>query len=443
MPSKRCTNLGPEAIAKSLRRALGEKTVEQIARQSGLLRRKRVILPLGLLVACLSTLGVASARWLADILRTFNRFTGEAVRYKPFHNQLAKTGFAEFLRLTLESVLSNLAMPVLRAMPQSKLSMFRDILLHDGSSFRLKDSLANEWPGRFRKGSPAAVEVHVTMSAFEDNPIQVSVAPDKEAERQFGPSGEEVRGCLLLEDRGYEDRRVFQAIHDQGGFFIVRGTKCIKPAIRAAFTSAGRRVRRLEGKRLNRKRLPFDLGDLDFDTDWNNGRGHYEGRLVVLQRRGRRNRRVFVYLHTNLARDAFSLADVAQLYRLRWQIELLFKEWKSHANLHRFDTSKTNIAEGLIWASMLVATLKRYICHAAEHALGIELSTQRAAASARHYLDAILASLMRRGRGLLRVLAEILAFMRENMQRAHPNRDRTRGRLAAGLRPAIALSTRL
>ena len=52
-------------------------------------------------------------------------------------------------------------------------------------------------------------------------------------------------------------------------------------------------------------------------------------------------------LVTNLARSRFSAEQVGQLYRLRWQVELLFKEWKSYANLHAFDTSKAGIAERL------------------------------------------------------------------------------------------------
>ena len=35
----------------------------------------------------------------------------------------------------------------------------------------------------------------------------------------------------------------------------------------------------------------------------------------------------------------FSATQISQLYRLRWQIELLFKECKSHNNLQVFQTS--------------------------------------------------------------------------------------------------------
>src|SRR5262249_44682075 len=70
-----------------------------------------------------------------------------------------------------------------------------------------------------------------------------------------------------------------------------------------------------------------------------------------------------------------SLDLVSRLYRFRWQIELLFKEWKSYANLHKFDTGNEHIAAGLIWASLCAAVLKRFLAHAAQIVGGKPIST--------------------------------------------------------------------
>jgi len=433
MLRKRRTAVDVESIAQILIRTVGESQVEHAARECGLLKRRRDVTPMALLVACLSTLGVADARWLADILRTFNRLTGKTVQYKPFHNQLAKEAFPRFLHKVVQRALANLALPILSSVPKDKLSMFRDILLHDGTSFALKDALAKEWPGRFTNVTPAAVELHVTMSALTDQVTTITLAPDKEAERQFGPTGTDVAGCLLLEDRGYEHRQFFIDVQAAGGYYIVRGNAAIRPVIRRARNRRGHRLRHLEGKQLQWKILPQENTDLDIE--WGKGKSLYQGRLVALYKRGKRNRKTFVYLHTNLDREAFRIADVATLYRLRWQIELLFRDWKSHANLHKFDTAKSTIAEGLIWASILAATLKRFVAHAAERVLGIELSTQRVAACARHFFDELLSALHRGTRVLRRHLAQALRFLGENARRAHPTRDRQCGRLATGLLP--------
>lgn len=434
MPSKPCTELSNQSIAELLRSVLGEDAIDELARETGFLKRKRDITPMGLLCACLSTLAVGSAHWLADILRTFNEFTGKAVHYKPFHKQLAKPEFADFLRHLLGAALEDLTVPVLRTIPGHKLAMFNDIVAHDGTSFALKHTLRREFPGRFTKVSPAAVELHVTMSATGDNATAITLAADKEAERAFAPSPEDLQGRLLLQDRGYEQRATFVEIDHHGGFFIVRGNTTIKPMVVEA-RSGGRRLRRLEKKPLDLKKLP--RADVDLDIEWGRGRTRWVGRLVILYRGQSKGKRAFTLLHTNLSREVFSSVEVGQLYRLRWQVELLFKEWKSHANLRRFDTSKPAIAEAMIWASLLAATLKRYLSHAGQLMLGIELSTQRVAKAARHFFDDILKSLLAGGRGLSRVIASSFLYMRENTRRAHPARDRKKGRLAAGLRPVI------
>jgi hypothetical protein len=437
------TKQAAASMARRLRGVVGEQAVERVARQTGLLQRKRKVSPLGLVVACLSTLGTGPVTWLADILRTFNKNSAAPVQYKPFHNQLRKKAFAEFVRRLLVEALTTLTQPVLQAVPEGKLARFRDIVLHDGTSLALKDTLAAQWPGRFTKISPAAVELHVTMNAFEDGPVAITLTADKEAERQFAPSADELEGCLLLQDRGYQSQQLFCEFKANDVSFIVRGTKNIRPVIRAARDHHGRRcrhLRRLYGKTLSWKFLPQGQ-HLDLDIEWPGANGRsYVGRLVVFYKRGKRNTKEFTYLHTNLDRAEFSATEVGQLYRLRWQIELLFKEWKSHANLHKFDTSMPAIAQAMLWASLIVAIIKRGLAHAAEQVLGIELSTERVAKAARHFLDDILGALSSAGRSLTRAVRDAFEFFRDNARRAHPERDRRTGRLAPGLRPIVCLT---
>jgi hypothetical protein len=418
--------------AKRLTEVLGEEQVTAIARRSGWLRRVRKVMPLAMVVAVLSTLGSGHAKWLADILRTFRKFAGLSLRYKPFHNRLAQASFPEMFRMLLEATVQKMSQPVLHAV-SPKLSTFRDIVIHDGTSFALKDDLKRTWPGRFTKISPAAVELHVTMSLLQDDVRIVALTADKETERTYRPEAASLRERLFLADRGYEERTFFFDVDQAGGAFIVRGTKNIRPTIRAAFDSAGKSIPKLLGQKLNWDLLPAQTVDLDIE--WLANSFVYRGRIVAIYKRGKRNAKTFVYLHSNLARKRFSAADVAGLYRLRWQVELLFKEFKSHANLHAFDTGKAAIAKAMIWASLLAALLKRSLAHFAEASLGVELSTQRAAASGKHYFDDVLRGLLDSPRQLRRALAEALKFLDSNARRAHPARDRKRGRLAMGLEP--------
>jgi len=59
------------------------------------------------------------------------------------------------------------------------------------------------------------------------------------------------------------------------------------------------------------------------------------------------------YWATNLDREQFSADTIIKLHQLCWQIELLFKEWKSYCNLQKFNTRKATMMEGLVWVSLL------------------------------------------------------------------------------------------
>jgi hypothetical protein len=138
-------------------------------------------------------------------------------------------------------------------------------------------------------------------------------------------------------------------------------------------------------------------------------------------------------LMTNLPRRLFSTRIVLQAYRLRWQIELYFKELKSYANLHRFCTGKATIAEGLFWAALCVAFLKRYFAHACQLVCpGRDISTRRVAMCGHVFLGNIFRSMLRRFRGLNDVLVNAFLFLYDNAMRSNPSRERAKGRLACG-----------
>jgi hypothetical protein len=167
---------------------------------------------------------------------------------------------------------------------------------------------------------------------------------------------------------------------------------------------------------------------MDLDVDFHVGLRVVGVRVVILP--GRET--AMTRLCTNLPRTPFSLDLLGRLYRFRWQIERCFKEWKSYANLHQFDTANAHIAEGLIWASLCAAVLKRFLAHAAQRVGGTAMSTRRVAMCAHHILDALVAAL-RRGVGLRGTLRRGLTFLLANARRSNPDRDRRIGRLRAGL----------
>jgi hypothetical protein len=232
----------------------------------------------------------------------------------------------------------------------------------------------------------------------------------------------------LLADRGYPSVAYFEAVEAQGGAFIVRLSRSHDPWVCRAWVDS-RREEEAPRMRLSRFLARHRGCRLDLDVEYEQGRRVVGFRVVVLPGRDK----AMIRLCTNLPRTPFSGDLIARLYRFRWQIELCFKEWKSYANLHKFDTANPHIAEGLIWASLCAAVLKRFLAHAAQRVGGgAAMSTRRVAMCAHHILGAPVTAL-RRGVGLLGALRRGLVYLLHNARRANLPRDRRTGRLRAGL----------
>ncbi|WP_319928858.1 transposase [Xenorhabdus santafensis] len=77
------------------------------------------------------------------------------------------------------------------------------------------------------------------------------------------------------------------------------------------------------------------------------------------------------------------------IYRCRWQIELLFKELKSHTNWHEFTTRQETLVTGLIWLSLLALLLR----HSLGNRLFSAVSLLKAAQNTEIWLKSIIENL--------------------------------------------------
>ena len=121
------------------------------------------------------------------------------VAYKPFHNQLAKRTFPDFMREVLSRILQQWVVEVLQPKAHAPLGEFGRILIQDGCSFVVKETLREQYPGRFNKQNPAAVELHVTMSLLDESVEAVTLTEDTASERAHLPSPEEY--CVVWRSR--------------------------------------------------------------------------------------------------------------------------------------------------------------------------------------------------------------------------------------------------
>jgi hypothetical protein len=119
-----------------------------------------------------------------------------------------------------------------------------------------------------------------------------------------------------------------------------------------------------------------------------------------------------------------------------YNIELLFKEWKSYANLHAFDTANPTLVEGVMWAAIAAAALKRFLAPMTQLLLEVPMSTRKVAMCALQVLGDLVEALKRGDIArLYAALEAAITYLACHAQRAHPTRDRQTGRSQLGLAP--------
>jgi Transposase DDE domain len=397
-------------------------------------RRQRVITPFRLGLVLTATCASQRVETLADFHCGFNALCGTTVTYKAFYNQVAKPHFADFARTMAARLISEMTLKVLGFAKGHAFGEFRHIVLQDGSSFALHHGLREVLPGRFKTVKPAAVELHTTMDLLCDAPTTVVLTPDTTNEQAFLPEPAALRGSVLLADRGYLDLHDLRRVQDAGGFFLIRAKAGLNPQVIAAFREDGKRLRSLRNKPLQtiHTKLP-KRQRVDLVVQWQVD-GHPLRLRLILSWHPRTQS--FCYFLTNLPPKRYPLEVVCRAYKWRWQVELLFKEWKSYANLHAFDTAKVTIVEGLIWAAIAAAALKRFLAHMTQLLLEVPMSTRKVAMCAVHVLGDIVRALQSGDMAELYAAREkAVTYLACHAQRAHPVRDRHTGRSQLGLEP--------
>jgi hypothetical protein len=397
-------------------------------------RRQRVITPFRLGLALTATCANQRVETIADFHCGFNALFGTTVTYKAFYNQLAKPRFADFARTMTERLVGDMTLKVLGFEKGHAFAEFRHIVIQDGSSFAIHDGLREVFPGRFKVVKPAAVELHTTMDLLCDAPTTVVLTPDTTSEQPFLPEPASLRASLLLADRGYLDLHYMRRVQAEGGFFIIRAKAGMNPQVLEAFREDGKRLRSLRNKSLQtiHAKLP-KRQRVELVVQW-----HVDGRPLCLRLIISWNRRTksFCYLLTNLPPRRYPLDTICRAYKWRWQVELLFKEWKSYANLHAFDTENPAIVEGLIWTAIAAAALKRFLAHMTQLLTEVPMSTRKVAMCAMHVLGDLVEALKSGdAAGLYAALEAAITYLACHAQRAHPERDRRTGRSQLGLEP--------
>jgi hypothetical protein len=252
--------------------------------------------------------------------------------------------------LTFMKQMFSLALVVFRhtvRIPLSLLTQFSAVNITDSTGMSLPENLADEFPGSGGDASASALKLQLVMDfvtgVFKAIMLTDGITPDQKATQHLECAEP---GSLNLFDLGYFVLEHLKALADKGAYFVCRflvGTNL--------YDEDGRQLDVLTLLRSETRQafeLPLLIGKdmllpcrvCCFRTPDEVANRRRQNANKAAAKKGRMPSNVslelmgWTILLTNVPLSMLSLEHVALLYALRWQIELIFKLWKSHMNIH-------------------------------------------------------------------------------------------------------------
>ncbi len=358
-------------LANTLRDILGA-TADRLARASGFVQRQRTLTA----AAFVQTLVFG---WLDDPDAPLSHLAATAAAVGcPIAAQSLDARFSEAAATLLEGVLAR-AMAVVVTGPDvttGLLARFNGVELVDATVVGLPAVMAERWPGlggNTPTAGQAALKVEVRLD-LTDGAVAASRMAGRHHDQRGPLAAEPVRaGSLRVADLGYFSVERFAEIGAAGAFWLSRlklGTvladadgarlDVMSAVEQAADMPSGLPVRLSATHalpcRLVARRVPPAVAD----------ERRRRVRRAARQKGGTASKRQLALcdwtaLVTNVPAARLAAAGAFALYRARWQIELLFKLWKSRGGLSRSRSARPWRVVCEVYAKLLAGLVAHWV----------------------------------------------------------------------------------
>ena len=348
--------------------------------------------------------------------------------------------FQPHLRDALHDLLQHTLTRMVAAQPRSLplVQSFPAVIVGDSTTITLRPALAERYPGCGGKGNSGAAALKIQVQWDLTSGAFVAALEKGRQSDATSPllDAEIPTGSLVLRDLGYFSLERFAPFNADKIFWISRGSSNLTVQIDDTKRDLVHWLSQQNGDRIDR---PVRVGAIGLAC-----------RLVALrvppaiakkrraaaikaaskQCRVARARRLaacdWTIILTNLPADSFDADTIFILYRVRWQIELLFKLWKSHHHLaqHRHDDPVQQMIELF---ARLIAVIRQHQVILATGWRNTRLSFVKAARVIREQLPRIVAALRDRAalEAMLQQLVILIAKCQLTLRRHHPGTNQT------------------
>lgn len=345
-----------EAVEREMQRAFTPAVIDELRAQTGYNPRQRVGTAFRLMLTVVEGFLVGQTLGFASLRAIFVRRFG-FIRSCPFQKRFKLASAASFFRAALEHLVSSVVAAAGLELV-GPLAKFEDVRIYDGTGQRVPPRGCEALPGctKGKAGTKWVMGYSIKTGLLEHGICGAETAAEIPLWRQLVPNF--TRGVLYLLDLGFFERALFAQARAARAHVLMRLKTTAK--VRVMGHVSGNGFAPLPGWSLGyylqavsrRRGTVFDL-----DVTWGKGKEIIALRLVGF---AHKSNHIRWYL-TTVPRSMLTARQVIQCYRLRWLIELLFREIKQSTDLGRSFTADTHAVQALTYGAMLAHVLVRSV----------------------------------------------------------------------------------
>jgi putative transposase len=333
---------------------LPQDEIGRLCQQCGVIERQRKLNLAMLVRAMVIAAGTPGGAYQADVLRSYLETEVPRVTRAAFYRW-----FDEPLERFMEA-LAQRALAYAQAQPvdlPGPLSGVKDWYIVDSTTIKVRDALREDFPGT---GDYAALKVHKVLSVGCGAPVHYHFSPARDHDSPHLQIDESWRGYGLLADLAYASLARLQACDTYDVRFVIRLKDNWKPKV--DYIARGQVAPEFFPGTDLATLLADDILVLDgraIDADVHVGGEKHPLHLRLV---GVQTPKGYCFFLTNLP-PRIGPRQVADLYRVRWEVELSIRLDKSVHRLDAIDAERPCSLKTLLHASLIASILAALLAH--------------------------------------------------------------------------------
>ncbi|MGG4376485.1 IS4 family transposase [Bacillus atrophaeus] len=448
-----------QLFSEELYRHLTPSLLEELAKELGFVKRKRKFSGNELATICIWVSQRTASDSLVRLCSQLHAATGTLMSPEGLNKRFDKKA-VEFLKYIFSALWKSKICKT-SAISSSAITYFQRIRILDATIFQVPKHLAHVYPGSGGCAQTAGIKIQLEYDLHSGQFLNFQVGPGKNNDKTFGTECLDTLrpGDLCIRDLGYFSLEDLDQMDQRGVYYISRlklnHTVYMKNPFPEYFRNGTIKKQsqyiQVDLEHIMNTLKPgqvYEITDAYIGKDKKLFTRVIIYRLTEKQLRERKKKQVYteskkgitysekskrlagmnIYV-TNTPWEWVPMEQIHDFYSLRWQIEIIFKTWKSLFQIHHWQNIKQERLECHVYGKLIAI----FICSSTMFKMRQlllqknkrELSEYKAIGMIQDHLSLLYQAIQRNTRIITKVLIRLFTLLKKNGRKSHRYEKKT------------------